>query len=211
MNRILIISKTKMANNRICVGGIDMDNRISVRLLDINGHHESVDTCQFNIRDIWNIEYIVYNQRPLPHSEDVHVISKTQIGVLRNDIPILDYLNGLNFPIYQNDILHIFEGRLNCTDSGTLYISGNSVPNNSTCFWICDREMRRSDYNGKIRYCYQDGVRRWGYNISYVGLENNPAHIIPRGTLMRLSLAHWWSPEDTNVEERCYLQLSGWY
>ncbi len=28
---------------------------------------------------------------------------------------------------------------------------------------------------------------------------------------MRLSLAKWWKPEDSNVEARCYLQLSGWY
>ena len=211
MNKILIVSKTKMANNRICVGGIDIDNRMPVRLLDISGYHESADTCPFNIREIWNIEYSNHNQRPLPHSEDIRVVSKNKSGVLKSEISMFDLLNRVQFRIYEGSVLSTFEGKLNCTNSGTFYISEDNIPNNSTCFWICDKEIRRSDYNGKVRYRYHDGTRQWGYNITYVGLEENPAQIIPQGTLIRLSLAHWWSPEDADTEERCYLQLSGWY
>ena len=48
--------------------------------------------------------------------------------------------------------------------------------------------------------------------LKYVG-EESPIKVIPAGTLVRLSLARWWRPEDSepNFEERCYLQLSGWY
>ena len=35
--------------------------------------------------------------------------------------------------------------------------------------------------------------------------------IIPKGKIIRLSLAKWWKPEDSDIELRCYLQLSGWY
>jgi hypothetical protein len=28
---------------------------------------------------------------------------------------------------------------------------------------------------------------------------------------MRISLARWWKPDDSELSERCYLQLSGWY
>lgn len=48
--------------------------------------------------------------------------------------------------------------------------------------------------------------------IPYVGFE--PAvDLIPKGTLVRVSLARWWRPHDSppDMEERCYLQLSGWY
>ena len=211
MSNILIVSKTKMSNNRICVGGIDIDNGIPVRLLDITGHHESADTCSFNIREIWNIKYSNHNQRLLPHSEDVRVISKNKSGVLKSEISIIDLLNGLQFCVYEGDILNTFEEKLKCTKLGALYISEDNVPNNSTCFWICDKEIRRHDYNEKVRYHYHNGTRQWGYNITYVGLEENPAQSIPQGTLVRLSLAHWWSPEDSDTEERCYLQLSGWY
>jgi len=211
MPKILIVSKTKMANNRICVGGIDIDNRTPVRLLDINGYHEFADTCPFNIREIWDIEYSNHTHRPLPHSEDIRVASKNKSGVMKSEISMLDLLNRIQFRIYQSSILNTFEGKLKCTDSGTFYISEDNVPNNSTCFWICDKEIRRNDYNGKVRYRYNDGTRQWGYNITYVGLEENPAQIISQGTLVRLSLAHWWAPEDSDTEKRCYLQLSGWY
>lgn len=211
MHKILIVSKTRMANNRICVGGIDIDNKMSVRLLDRNGYHESADTCAFNFREVWDVEYLKHKQRPLPHSEDICVISKNKSGMLKSEIPMLDLLKKMQFRVYQGSILNTFESKLKCTSSGTLYISRDSVPNNSTCFWVCEKEIKRNDYNGKMRYRYQDETRQWGYNISYVGLEENPAQIIPQGTLVRLSLAHWWSPEDSDTEERCYLQLSGWY
>ena len=36
--------------------------------------------------------------------------------------------------------------------------------------------------------------------------------MIPAGTLVRVSLAHWWRPEDDHTGElRCYVQLSGWF
>jgi hypothetical protein len=49
---------------------------------------------------------------------------------------------------------------------------------------------------------------RYGYTISYVG-SVDPLDTIEPGSLIRLSLAHWWKPEDSDDEERCYLQLSG--
>jgi hypothetical protein len=211
MGKILIVSKTKMANNHVCVGGIDLDNKLSVRLLNTNGYHELIDECPYSIREVWKIEYQRHNQRPLPHSEDVRVISRNKIGILRQDLSILSILNQFHFKVYDGNIRDTFEGKLKSTNSGTLYISESDVPNSSTCFWICDNDISRDDYNGKIRYRYNDGSRRWGNNISYVGIEANPAQIIPRGALVRLSLAHWWSPEDSTDEERCYLQLSGWY
>jgi hypothetical protein len=29
--------------------------------------------------------------------------------------------------------------------------------------------------------------------------------------LVRVSLAGWWKPDDSDIEPRCYLQLSGWF
>jgi len=128
---------------------------------------------------------------------------------------MLDVLRKLKIQICSSNIKDTFEGKLNCTNSGTFYISedenGCGVPQNSTCFWLCDMEIRRKDSYGKIRYNYNDGTRHWGYDITYVGLEENPVQIIPKGTLVRLSLAHWWKPQGSEDEERCYLQLSGWY
>ena len=47
--------------------------------------------------------------------------------------------------------------------------------------------------------------------MKYVG-EESPIKVIPAGTLVRLSLARWWTPDsEPNDGEKCYLQLSGWY
>jgi hypothetical protein len=211
MSKILIVSKTKMSNNKICIGGIDMDNKLSVRLLNVNGYHESINECLYNIRDVWKIEYQKHDSRPLPHSEDIRVISRNKVETLRQDLSILSILKQLNFKIYNGNIRETFEGKLQCTNLGAFYISVDDIPNNSTCFWICDRDITRNDSYEKIRYCYNDGTRNLGRKISYVGIDENPTQIIPKGTLIRLSLAHWWSPQNSTEEERCYLQLSGWY
>ncbi len=47
------------------------------------------------------------------------------------------------------------------------------------------------------------------YNIPYAGVTQ-AIQRIPKGTLIRVSLARWWNKDD-KTEERCYLQLSGFY
>lgn len=214
MARVIIVSKTRMANDNVCVGGVDFDNKRSVRLMDANGYHESQDECPYEIWDVWDADYVSSNQRPAPHVEDVNVINRNKRGVLTNELrtttEFAKLLRQSNVPVFTGGLLNCFDGKLKCTQYGTLFINEENVPNYSTCFWICDRIVRRSDFKGKVRYNYNDGIRNWGYNISYVGLSE-PADIIPAGSLIRLSLAHWWSPSDSEDEERCYLQLSGWF
>ena len=79
----------------------------------------------------------------------------------------------------------------------------------STCFWINDKRLLGyTNDRGRWQYRYNDMSNRYGYTISYVGSAEPPADI-EVGSLIRLSLAHWWKPEDSDDEERCYLQLSG--
>lgn len=57
-------------------------------------------------------------------------------------------------------------------------------------------------------YIYENnGVSK---QIVYKG-NQTALEVIPKGRLIRLSLAKWWKPEDSDIEARCYLQLSGWY
>ena len=110
-----------MANNKVCIGGIDLDKSISVRLLDKNGHHETKEDCLYNILDIFEIEYLPH-PRPLPHSEDIRVSSRIKIGEIQ-DLSMLDILHKNNVQIYFGNIRNNFDGKLNCTNSGSLYIS----------------------------------------------------------------------------------------
>ena len=61
----------------------------------------------------------------------------------------------------------------------------------------------------KTKYDYRDSTGKW-YHITYVGIDKLP-DTIPAGSLIRLSLAHWWHPENTDTVDRCFLQLSGVY
>ena len=200
-----------MQENRVCVGAVDLDNRCSIRLLNCDGRHETIDECPYEILTVWNITYHRTNRRPAPHLEDVNVINRVQIPYHESRRILLE-LDNYNIRIYHSSLLSVFEGKLNSTEKGSLFISNEKgVPGYSTCFWVCDKSLRKNQYSPeqKIRYDYLDDEGKW-YHITYVGLDNAP-DVIRRGTLIRLSLAHWWHPEDTTTEDRCYLQLSGFF
>jgi hypothetical protein len=208
--KVLILSKTKMAQGKTCVGGIDITNNRSVRL---NPHELSVN-CPYNIKEVWDITYNILSDRGEPHCyEDVTVVKRKLRETFNSNTDSLIQLirDNTSVHLYKCSLLMTFGGMLKNTINGTCYIDKQMIPNHSTCFWICDRNIVRKDYNNKIRYNYNDGTLKWGFNIPFVGLEANPINIIPIGSLIRLSLAHWWTPQDSEDDLRCYLQLSGYF
>lgn len=211
--KVLIVSKTRMKEGRVCVGGIDLTNNTSVRLLDHNGHHEQQETCPFNIRDLWEVEYIKDNRRPMPHlHEDVDFFDRRQTGVLPKEVKMVDILQEHGIPICTGSIYNVFDGLIKSTDNGSMYICQPDVPSFSTCFWICDKSIKTTPNRekGGFRCRYQDDQHRYGLSIPYQGLDM-PVQYIREGTLIRLSLAHWWSGQTLDAEPRCYLQVSGYY
>ena len=154
MSKILIVAKTKMSNNRVCVGGIDIEKKQSVRLVD--NTNESTNTCLYSIREIWDVEYSVKNPIKLPHSEDIFVMNKSKIGAIESHLSMLDYLKQLHFQINQGSLALIFDDKLKCSSNGSLFISKDSVPSYSTCFWICNKALVRSDAYGRVRYKFLD-------------------------------------------------------
>lgn len=213
MAQVIIVSRTRMADGFVCVGGVDVDNRRSVRLLDARGRHETAETCPYTIWDIWDIDYYPNQRRPNPHTEDVNVTRRIKID--RVDAPNMSVnrFAGLmlssKIPIFRGSLFSVFDGRLKRTDMDKLYISKEDVPIYSTCFWINDKRLLgyKND-RGRWQYRYNDMSNMYGYTIAYVGSEDH-SDTIEAGSLIRLSLAHWWKPEDSDDEERCYLQLSG--
>ena len=213
MAQVIIVSRTRMADGFVCVGGVDVDNRRSVRLLDARGHHETAETCPYTIWDIWDIDYYLNQRRPNPHTEDVNVTRRMKID--RVDAPNMsvnrfaELMLNSNIPIFRGSLFSVFDGKLRRTDKDKLYISKEDVPTFSTCFWINDKRLLgyKND-RGRWQYRYTDMSNQYGYTISYVG-SAEPLDTIESGSLVRLSLAHWWKPEDSDDEERCYLQLSG--
>ena len=202
-----------MAGDCVCVGGVDVDNRRSVRLLNARGHHETATDCPYQIWEIWDIDYCLNQRRPNPHTEDVNVLRRRKIDAV--DAPNMSVnrfagvLESSNIPIFRGSLFTVFDGRLKLTDADKMYISKEDVPTYSTCFWVNDKRLLGyTNDRGRWQYRYNDMSNRYGYTISYVGSAEPPTDI-EAGSLIRLSLAHWWKPEDSNDEERCYLQLSG--
>lgn len=206
--KIIIVSKTKMASNE-CVGGIVIETGKFVRLLDQSGSNQPID-CDFEIGEIWDIEFNERYNSNAPHKEDVLITSKSYTEQRASKENLSNWVQK-NFPdkVWNGNPDVLFDGMIRFTTSGSGYISHeNGVPEFSVGFWISDRNLTRRDYQGKVRYSYPS-AGNWR-SITYVG-KDEPIDTIPAGTLMRVSLARWWSPDDNDLEERCYLQLSGWY
>lgn len=199
---VLILSKTKYGSTQVCVGGICINNKQFIRLLNQGGYYQPADT-QFNIGDIWDITFTVNPNRKEPHNEDVTIHT---YKFVRKIYPLETYIKNMGVPIWRNNISNIFEGKILWQRNGKGYFSENikNYPSHSVGFWISDVDLRYS--NGS--YIYENnGVSK---QIVYKG-NQTALEVIPKGRLIRLSLAKWWKPEDSDIEARCYLQLSGWY
>lgn len=184
-----------------CIGDL-LEDGTSVRLLRGPGLHWDIG-APFQIGDIWDLTFATTAARPAPHTEDAIVLTQKFVGKEPNLRSRIVELNSTS----EGALGKTFQGMLSFTGNNNGYISPFRAPNFSTQFWIPDRDLTlRAD--GKHYDYAQFGIIRRG--MSYVG-EPNAITKIPKGTLVRLSLAGWWKPEDIEMEERCYLQLSGWF
>ena len=200
---VIIVSKTQMAN-AVCVGGVLATGRF-VRILNSEGYNQNIDTV-IEIGQVYTISFSERNFKRLPHIEDILVYSMSYKFTFDSFSQMTDYLREqLKVKIWKGNPDTLFDGLLQWTSSGSGYISeSRTIPNCSVGFWIPDKDLTRQDFNGKVRYSYPF---RWR-NIPFVGFQS-ALGLIPANTLVRVSLARWWS--NNNDEERCYLQLSGWY
>ena len=195
--KVLILSKTKYGPTQYCIGGITIDSHKFVRLLGLDGRYQPINTT-FEIGDVWDIDFIEAPNRKEPHNEDVLVRKKVFVEKIYK---LSTYIRKMGVHIWQGDITNTYDGNLLWTRNGKGYISENQklMPTNSVGFWIPDKDL------ALVCDDYVIGDKK----VKYKGAEN-PKSIISAGALVRVSLAKWWHPDDFN-EERCYLQLSGWY
>ncbi len=202
--RVLIVARTRMGkSHHRCIGGLANDCR-SLRLLTVKGDYHPLDKCPFQIGDIWEMEFDPAINLVGPHVEDVLVRSARRIG---KQAYLLDHLLGRIWP-WWGGIELLFGGRLRFTSNGNGYVCERiGVPDNSTGFWVPDKALTIRDDGKHFDY----PVRFGAHGLAYVG-EATPPNSIKAGTLVRVSLAKWWKPDDAEeFEERCYLQISGWY
>lgn len=199
--RVLIVSRTRMSGTNRCIGGLTEDGR-SVRMMPKSGYWDT--TSPFDIGTVWDIEYSEATQITPPHIEDIVVTAYKAAGTVQ-DVPAYISEHG---KIWYGGIAKTFDGKLKFTGNGNGYISANDdLPAASTGFWKTKKDLRLRDDVKHYDYPVLFGPAR---GLSYVG-EPDPIEVIPAGTIIRVSLARWWKPNDVDMELRCYAQLSGWY
>ncbi len=202
--KVLIVAKTRMGGGA-CIGAITEEAE-SVRLIPFNEDPHDGANQEYEVGDVWEISAEPVTNLISPHIENVIVYEKHRLGTAKNSIDSIERF----MPPENGHPFELYEGLLQSTENGALYIAKQSgVPSYSTTFWQPDQPLIRDTEGKNVRYRYP--TEKGGCTLTFVGFQE-PLEIIPAGTLVRVSLAHWWQPENTPaVEERCYAQLSGWF
>lgn len=202
---VLIVGRTQMGPDRRCIGGLAANGH-SVRLMAAPGEHWTT-AAPFQVGEVWEIDFTPVANVVPPHFEDVLVTAHQRVGVQPDVRGHGHLLSRLHTP-WRGGIGQLFGGVVGYTSNDNGYVCARlGVPDHSTGYWIPDRDLAlRAD--GRH---YDYPVSAYSkHGMVYVGEPAAPV-VLPAGTLIRVSLARWWKPDDVDIEERCYLQLSGWY
>jgi hypothetical protein len=203
---VLIVSKTHMAVDA-CVGGLVLSNNRYVRLLNYGNQNQPAET-EFNVGDVWDIQFTNRLNLLPPHIEDVIISSKTYLRRI-DDLASLITQRGLID--WTGHVDNLFAGNLRWTNSGSGYIpQAGQMPNKSVGFWKTNHPLARVVFDSKTRFRYPNGGTY--RNISYVGFQDT-IQTIPAGTILRVSLSRLFPKENSDIQapRGYYLQLSGWY
>jgi ATP-dependent DNA helicase RecQ len=202
--KILIVAKTRRGPGA-CVGGISEDGR-SVRLIASDAACNERVGLEYEVGEVWEIDSAPDEGIIPPHVENIIVLRACR---LRRSQKLVETIHRFMPPLVGGPD-QLFDGLTQATGSGGLYIAQRSgLPHRSTLFWVPDRTLRLDCEGKRLRYRYStnDG----GRTLTFVGFQD-PLPEIPAGTLLRVSLAHWWRPKERPEEElRCFVQLSGWF
>ena len=202
--RILVVAKTRRGAGA-CVGGITADGH-SVRLIASDAASNERAGLEYEVGEVWEIDSVPDPDIVPPHVENIIVLRARR---LRRSQRVAETIHRFMPPLAGGPE-KLFDGVTRATAAGGLYIAERTgVPHRSTMFWVPDQPLRLDCEGKRLRYRYptSDG----GRTLTFVGFQE-PLPEIPAGTLLRVSLAHWWRPKERPEEElRCFVQLSGWF
>ena len=202
--KVVIVAKTRMGGGA-CVGALTFEGR-SLRLIAADRQWNEHFNLEYNVGDVWDVDCTEPDSITPPHVENVVVHGKRQLPPIEDVAAFAAH----HMPPGEGGVDVLFDGLARATPVGTLYIAQESgLPARSTMFWRPDKPLLLDDDGKRLRYRYptEDG----GRTLTFVGFQE-PLPEIPAGTLLRVSLAHWWRPEEKPDDElRSYVQLSGWF
>jgi hypothetical protein len=206
MERVLIVAKTHMKSGA-CISGLTRSYR-GIRLIPKDRLNHPANT-EFDVGQTWNIEFQEAVEVDPPHVEDVIIIDKQYVGRVDNLRGIL--MKGIQ--PWRGGPECLFDNMITVGQKNCYISRSGPIPNCSTGYWLPDRPLILDQTDGKSRYLieYKDKAGTSSNSrtlaIPFVGFVP-PLRSISPETLVRVSLARWFAPAG---EERCYLQISGWY
>jgi len=213
--KVVIVARTRMTAARVCIGAVNFENDTQYRLLTATADNQPPNT-EFRIADIWDISGRFSEELIAPHTEDFIVTESRKTGKVDN---LARFIRN-NFRIITSGPAALFNGYLAASENGSGYISRRrgQIPEFSTQFWISNYALTLDkstlENKGKCYYKYpriiSESDRNTIRKIKYVGFQE-PIQTITAGTLLRASLARWWTPGASEVKNMCFLQLSGWF
>ncbi len=204
--RLLIAAKTRMRNG-VCLGALTTRGE-NLRLIPPGEiFFPFADAEQFEIGQVWEMTVQRVRSVKPPHTEDVFVHQREQDRTLTMEETETAIEKVAE--IAAGRFSALYDRLLRRTSAGSLYISrAGGVPNYSVGFWRPDKPLTRFPTGNGQRYRYPTSMGPLSFK--FVGFQE-PIETIPADTLVRVSLARWWKPDDLDVELRCYAQISGWY
>ncbi len=201
--KVVIVAKTRMRSGA-CIGAIAADGR-SLRLIAPDADFNDRFNLDYCVGEVWEIEGEPPAEIIPPHTENIVVRRKRRLGQIEDLTPLIER----HMSPVVGGVQALYDGLVQGAPGGPLYIAARTgIPAYSTLFWRPDRPLRRDLTGKRIRYRYP--TSGGGQTLAFVGFQEPPEEI-PAGALVRVSLAHWWRPQEhPEAELRCYLQLSGW-
>jgi len=200
MNQVVIVARTRMHNDHICLGGHDLGLHFkAIRLLDRFGGAWTSD-APFKLGEVWNLRYREKPGRP-PHTEDVFVMEHFRLRT----VPDLKAMVLKHVQTWTGPPEALFEGTVKSTSWGSAFIPPKGrLPRHSTGYWTPEEDLVRVVEGRKVRFVPSgDGrVKR----LPWVGAQEPPERI-EAGALVRMSLTRLFKSEV--APEGFYVQISG--
>lgn len=198
---VIILSRTKMSGNKICVGGLDLKSGGMLRLLDKTASALTSD-FPYKIGETYTIEFANRYYRTSPHVEDVAVYEyKLAKAFNKTDLDTAVYQNTSTF----DDLRGLFSGKLLWNNN-----KGYALESDPPGFSVQIAKLNLILVKNGAEY--QEFGPFIPRRVKYVGemdISKMPSRI-ESSTPIRFSLARPWD-KDGNGVKVCYLQLSGIY
>lgn len=219
--KVVIVARTVMyrGSGRRCIGGLvaEGEGLRSVRLMDARsgiGSDYWDDSVPFHIGDVWDLDMAFDPNASPPQIENALVSAIPDQSLQRSSPQKLQaWLTANNNAklraispacLWSGGPWHLFgDAKIHYTSNNSCWVSPDDLPAVSTGFWFPSQDLRLSIQGDKEYYCFPSRYDYGDPRLPYVG-ERPTVETLPRGSLLRVSLAREW-------EGRHYLMLSGWY